>query len=187
MKSERTKRTRTKRYINERREKLWEIDNFCKPEVLNFSQLFVGVEFYSIDEPFSGKTVILTNLSKFYAIVQFFSNFGQFFANSWLRNGNPVNWTLLRSKKRFIKMLNWFFKIFLELHQNWPKIFKIEQFSIMFPQFSLYHRFFLYPNQLYRFFFQIFGNSIKNFQNRCYFVLTMVADSPYQNFLQKIV
>ena len=53
LKSERTKKARTKRYINERREKLTEFDNFSRPEVVSFSQLFVCVEFHSIDEPSS--------------------------------------------------------------------------------------------------------------------------------------
>ena len=67
--------------------------------------------------------------------VQFFK-FWSIFAISWLRNGNPVNWTVLSLKVRFINIRYWFSKFF-DLPQNWPKIFKIEQYSIMCSLFFL--------------------------------------------------
>ena len=72
-------------------------------------------------------------------LCRIFSNFGQFFANSWLRNGNPVNWTVLSLKVRFVNIRYWFTKFF-DLPQNWPKIFIIEQISIMCSHFFSYLR-----------------------------------------------
>ena len=82
-----------------------------------------------------GEIDFLTNLSKFYAFVQFFLFLVNISAIFWIRNGNPVNWTVLCLKVRFLNILYWY-SMFFDLHQNWPKIFKIGQIGITF--FSIF-------------------------------------------------
>ena len=160
------KRMRTKRYINERREKLWEVDHsFCRPEVVKIFHSFLCVLSFTQLAKLLGKIDFRHICQSFTLLSNFFLYFRSVFAISWIRNGNPVNWAVWCLKVRLINIRFWYT---FELHRNWPKNHRIEQFSIMFSQFSLYQRLFNDIRINYIIFVEFLVNLSKAFNDLCF-------------------
>ena len=131
-------------------------------------------QIHSINEP----SIEVNNFDEFVEILCFCPIFFEFlinfFGNSWLQYSNVENdgFRLEISVYQFLILTFYDF----ELHQIWPKIFKIEQFSITLSlslSFLYTRDYFRYMNRLYTF-FRNFDNSTKNFQNLGFFVLKIM-------------
>ena len=61
-------------------------------------------QFHTIDKPSSWENWFLDEFVKKLYFCPFFSVFGHFFGNSWIRSGNPVNWTFLKFGSKSFKI-----------------------------------------------------------------------------------